>query len=233
MEKFQDLRWNTRNTKLAAAMLVMGFLLCDRQPFTTDKTNNRTFIHFRDGGRKYDWTEIDGSGTEVQKDWLPCEKIEELWDECLAFPSVQFPWLAWMRQTLNERDLILNEIVHGKKFPSTGSFPIGADWFSSDELKLAAVLQSMGHPVRYFRDRRFYFSGAARQLATQCKNPTANTEALWRKLVLEQQEILMGIILARNAPAVRRVDGTKGRFGILPTNMPEEILRKHLRELNS
>lgn len=218
----KEIRWQTTNTKLATALLVMGFPLA-KQPFTS-VVGGSTTIYFG-GGVLFD---------KVVGGVLTGNEVEERWRTCLDKEDELLPWLGWMRAALVERDNLLSDVVHGDAFPTSGSI-IQPDWFCTDDLHVAAALRALGHKLMWFHDRRFFFSpkckkDAARYFETEAKERVA---IHWMRCALDQQQVLIETIRDRRNTPIKRFKGKKkDSFALIPQNMPEDLARRTLRELH-
>lgn len=219
-DKIQDIRWQTRNTKLASALLCKGFLLA-AQPFLTSviSGSQTTTIYFQPAKREGD-------------EELSCEAVEEAWQIAEHAEPEGMPELHWMRGSLYSRDYLLVKYIHATgNVPTSGQLP--ARPFKTDDLSLAACLHSAGNEVLLFRDQRFYFAECAKGDALYYDSK-ANPEhpMQWRRVVLLQQYSLIGAIRKHQAGIVKTIAGPGKRTAILPMNMPEDLMRQCLRELH-
>lgn len=218
MDKIHDIRWQTRNTKLASALLCKGFILAP-QPYLTTVVSSRetTTIFFLPA--------IKSEGEE-----LACDAVEKLWEDAASDSYVGLPEIKWMRQALYARDHLIVTYIHPKgKVPTSGQF---GGSFTTDDLNLASCLYSCGHPVLLFRDKRFHFPEAAKAEAMHFGTKTDPEHHMqWRRAVLWQQYELIGAIRSHQASKVVDIKGPGQRRAILSQSMPEPLLRRMMREL--
>lgn len=220
-QKVLDIRWQTRNTKLASALLCKGFTLC-AQPFLTDVKDGKktTTIFFPNAVR-------------IEGEVVTAEQIEEEWEESKHTAPVTRPEIKWMRDALYARDELITTYIHPTlPFVPTSGHLIKGNWLKTDDLILAASIRSTGYAVRGFRDRCFYFDEEAKGEALYFDSKADPEHPMqWRRVVQLQQYQLIGAIREHNCANIRRIPGPGKSSAILPVNMPEDLARKMLREL--
>lgn len=219
----KEIRWQTTNTKLATALLVMGFPLAS-QPFASI-VGGSTTIFF---GAAVKWDKVEGGE-------ITAHEVEERWRTCLDKKDDLLPWLGWMRAALIERDNLLADVVKNPNaFPTSGNI-VQPSWFPTDDLHLASTLRALGHKLLWFADRIFYFPPNAKKDAAQFFEeitPDTKKPAHWMKCALEQQLVLIQSIRDRRNAPLRIFRGKKKAHAIIPQNMPEDLARRTLRELH-
>lgn len=225
LDEVRDFRWNTRNTKLASALLVLGFELSD-QPFTTVVSAENaskgyvTTIWFRPYKKGPDLR--NGKPNPM----LFCQGIERMWSSGL---DPKHPEIFWMRKALEARDWILKDFRH-RDFRSV---QISNLWEKLDDIKLAFALSSNSHPPLAFRDHKFYFHPSAKPLIDEYKASEGSGRMQWSKAVILQQDILMQAINGpKNCKQVQIRNEGLDRTLIMATAVPEELKREFLRALD-
>lgn len=224
-EKGVDARSGTQNTKLATALLVMGFQLA-KQPFTTVPRIKL--------GR------IEGADTTIW--FIPVAK----WNESvLIFEDVEREWrframadvgnsplpeVAWMRAALTSREDTMRNVVNGRGVPHA---VISNLWFQTDEFKLASCLIGSGYPLQAYKDRRFYFNPDAARAAGVYKRDGGREAMQWMKLAVHQIEILVAAIRGPgNSPLIRVANRTTGSLLTMTAATPPDLQRVMLHELH-
>jgi len=227
MSEETEARYGTRNTKLAAALLVLGFSL-RKQPFTSAMNTS-------DPGRGY-----------ITTIWF--QPVAKIGDEDKKFPNgtaaiaIAADWMSpkpsrdyvlWMRKALETRDYLIKQVIRAKQTPSQ---KIDSSWISTDVLKIAAAIIPGGYALQGYRDRRFYFEqraqAAINEYHAEVKPLERATQIQWGKLAILQQDLL-----------VMEIKGPKNHKQIIvengPTQLvmgaqcPEEVRRAHLYRMHN
>lgn len=221
-----DFRFGTNNTQLAAALLCLGFKL-HTQPFSTvydtrnpgGKRGFQTTIWF------FPYVNENGAGEPFERP-LTCNVIEAKWVSPTVDPD--FPELAWMRLGMEERKRVLRDIVFGDRCRE----PMGPIGYKHDNVKLAASLQALGFPVNLYRDYSFFHDPLAKLAAKEIQANLGATRERWTIKGMEQQEILINAIKGPNNLRQQVIGGIRNQTAWLPEDMPGELKRIHLHEIN-
>lgn len=221
-----DVRWNTKNTKLASALLVLGFELA-KQPFTSvanvenAASGYDTTIWFRP------WRKGRALGSGEPNPVLLCQGISRIWDE--RKENRRCPQVYWMRKGLEGRDWILKDYTR-REFRSV---EISNLWIVSDNRKLAYTMAGIGRPPLAFRDHKFYFHPNAVLAIQEFNRQEGDSEIQWSKAAVEQQEILVNAIKGpRNNKQISVKNNQLDRSLLMAVNAPSEIKRMLLRALD-
>lgn len=224
-EKSTDARSGTQNTKLASALLVMGFQLA-KQPFTT--------VARMKAGR------VDGADTTIWfipvTKWIDgvvtMEDVEREWRfrATADVANSKLPEVVWMRLALTAREDTMRNIVNGPKTPAIAINPL---WFHTDEIKLASCLIGSGYERKAYQDRRFYFNPDASRAAGVYKRDGGREAMQWMKLAVHQIEILVSKIRGPgNSPLIRVANATTGAMLTMCAAAPADLQRVMLHELH-
>lgn len=139
----EDSRYPTRNTKLAAALLVCGFQLRQADPFTVTRETVK-------GARQ------DTVLTFWFRPSHPGKAPMFARDFCIAWEARSLPFLNDMRYVLEKREWIIKDVIPGHE-KALSETEIPAQAIVTDDIKLATVLAGHDIFLHGFRDRKFYF----------------------------------------------------------------------------
>lgn len=236
-ESHEDLRWGTQNTKLASALLVLGFQLAAKQPFSaviSGKNIKTVTIWF------FPYILKDGAGNPLQDasgkpmltktgepKALLTREVEAEW----AAQSTRMPWLYWMRRALEARDFLIKQVINGSHFqlPTSGVKP---SMWRTDSVVEASVALSCEAKFHGLCDRRFYFQGKAELIVAQAKHFESKGRPRWAISALLQQALLVSVIKGRESEATStRVRDTFGTAWI-PKDMDPRLKEAYLRQIN-
>lgn len=214
-EVSHDSRFGTRDTQLAAALLVLGFILA-KQPFTTlaDLTGGHavkeTTIWFRPVHEGMLAGQIERTFATAN-----CEEKPEL---------------LWMRDAFQARRWFVKNVIHGN-FPTPGTSPLKA-WFQTDELALAAALKSCNVEFMGKHERRFYFAPIAEVAAKHARNQQASHRQRFAYVGLLQQAQLIHVIKSTTQQSSQVKAGGRKGTAFMHATMDENTRRAFLRELH-
>lgn len=218
-----DFRWSTRNTKLASALLVLGFELMP-QPFST-------VVSAENAGKGYlttiwfkPYKESKRKQTQNPDTYLLCQGVQRLWLEGV---DKKHPEVFWMRSALEARDWILKDYIR-RKF---SAFQVSNLCETTDSIRLASALVGIGIKPLGFLDRVFYFEPSVFPFMQEFLTEEGNTRMHWSRHVLEQHEILLREINGpRNERQIEVLNNDKRL--LMSVHASPELKRQLLKELH-
>lgn len=224
-ETHLDARTGTQNTKLAAALLVMGFQLA-KQPFTTLPRMKGGAVQGTDTTIWFipviKYGEAILSKDDVEREWRYRE------DSDVANSGI--PQVVWMRAALQARENTVRNIVNGPAMPPV---PIGAEWFVTDNFKLAVCLIGAGYKLNIYKDRKYYFNPDARRAAGVWMREEGRETMQWmKKAVFQIEELVAAIRGPGNAPLIRVANASTGALLTMSSQAPGDLQRALLNELH-
>lgn len=222
-ERHEDLRWGTQNTKLAAALLCLGFHLSKEQPFTALVSGVRVkAVTIWFSPVIYHDTE----GEPYEKPLLTRD-VEGMWGE----RNKKFPEIFWMRSALEARDYLIREVIHGGAHPMSGE-RITKSMHRTDRTEDAVVAYSCGAALHGFRDHWFYFEPKAALRIQLAHVVGGEWRECWALHAVRQQGVLMDAINGKNRQATSAK--VAGNFGVayIPELMSPEEKNAHLRMID-
>lgn len=222
-ERHEDLRWSTRNTKLASALLVLGFQLSATQPFTTlisGRGTTTVTIWF------FPYIDKDGEGLALEKA-LTARQVEVEW----ATTSDRMPFLYFMRRALEARDYIIREVIGKGQLPMSGT-SIKKAMYITDSIRDASVALSCNAKLHGYLDRKFYLEAKAELMISNANRQDYAGREAWALKAIMQQTLLMNVIKGREKESTLvRVAGAFGTAWI-PAAMSPRDKESYLQKID-
>ena len=226
-EMHEEFRWGTRNTKLAAAMLVLGFQLSKPQPFTVLIAARQETVTI--------WFHPDIENKELPPRYiredgrhiLQAREVEALWLENEE-KAMDIPCVLWMRKGLEARDFLIRE---ANKIPTSGQL-LSKGMLATSSIREAATAFSCGAQYHGWRDKRWHFHRKAERIIAESQLQESKLRPRWALLGILQQGLLMDVIRGRKAEATAaEVIGARGT-AYLPAMMPAPFKEAYLQQID-
>jgi hypothetical protein len=214
-----ETRWPTRNTKLAASMLVLGFELRQADPFTVTLNEEGT-----------------GKGLVVtfwfapsKPDGMLAADVSNAWDARSWEP------LETMRLVLEKRDWLIRDVIQGNPPKMRPPEP----HFKTDNLHVAAICAAQNVFLYRYNDHYFYFAEKGLEIDRESRMSDGELARLkkqrgvtnWQKKVLAQQDMLMALVKnATRERAINTLTNIRGDAAFIPHNTPREVRRSILQQ---
>lgn len=233
-------RWGTINTKLAAALMVYGFRLCQEQPFNTVASSREpgktsTTINFVPDHPGVNVTTSTPQDWDVA--WRDYENLRLKTGRYIVPPDWRGPFMV-MRRALDTRQWFAAPVDRAGK-PSGAAMlrlrnePMPRQPFKTEDALLVVCLLSLGLNVFKVEGARFVFDALkVGSLQQEYLDDGANVAIQWAKRACVQQEALVWAIRhPSNVPSLHLKVGSKVAF--IPENCPPSVREPLTRLLNT
>lgn len=232
-QKASDTRFPVYNTKLAACLVTLGFLVKKEQPFMTvinaDNPQEKQVFIFLEPSSKSESIHLQYK--------LPDGRIEKFkaWD----FENAWLMREKWqhthpihpfndMRLAIEAREWIINNFIRNSPPQGTLPPPFADKQFRTTELKFACILKALGYYL-YANDGRDFVFQNDKEITGYLETYNGgmvNDPVSWMKMGLVNYELLnKRMRQPDNTPCVKkeRTAGGKRRVLLLPLNCPDHI----------
>ena len=223
-------RWGTINTKLAAALMVYGYRLCEEQPFNTVASSREpgktsTTINFRPDHPGIGVTDATPQDWDVA--WRDWQNLRNKTGRYENPPDWRGPLMV-MRRALDARQWFVQQGI--RQFRQAKE-QMPARVFTTEDTLFVIGLISLGLHVYGTQGAAFVFDSD--KLGTYKQDyldDGANTAMQWAKRACVQQEALVWAIRhPSNVPSLHMKVGEKMAF--VPENCPPSVREPLVRML--
>lgn len=225
----RDARYGTRSTKFAAALLTLGYTLKREEPFTvtknvdSGKASGLVVSFWFEPGLKIE-------GAQGVERTLRATEVENIWNRS----ADGMPWVVWMREALERRDWIIQNLIKRGETPRLPPL-----YFRTDNLWMASVLSAQQVFCYGYKDRRFFFQQEAEPIAREFSmgdeelfaRKLHQAKTNWQKKAIIQQDNLMGEIKRSIGRTVMMATNRHGDTGFAALHGDPNSARKVMREL--